>query len=121
LCRLALLDAVDACARRPSATRRSDLRDRRRRPGKYRLDCTVAPVPHPARKPVIEGNILYESPVPDALNAPADDEMAHDAHPTSPVSLARMPRQRDGAQRSTERMYGSGNRHSRAASTTSGM
>src|SRR5215471_2105216 len=102
LCGVALIDAVDACAQRSPATGAGHLRDDRSRPREYRFDLAVAPIADPASDPVIERGILHKSAVTDALYAAADDEVAHHAHPTSPVSLARAPRQRDGAQRANE-------------------
>jgi len=102
LCSIALIDVVDARAQRSPATGAGQLRDGRRRPREYRLNVAVAPIADPASHPMIERGILHKSAVTDALYAAADDEVAHHAHPTSPVSLARAPRQRDGAQRASE-------------------
>jgi len=72
----------------------------------WALDGAIAPVAHPAGKPMIERGVLGEGAVTHALHAPADDEVTDRAraHPTSPVSLARTPRHRDGAQRAIERI-----------------
>src|SRR5262249_28706939 len=103
---VALVDAVDARARRTAAIGLDHLRDRRSRPCQHCLDGAITPVAHPAGKSMIERGVLGEGAVTHALHAPADDDVADHAraHPTSPVSLARTPRHRDGAQRAIERM-----------------
>src|SRR5262252_5797667 len=103
---VALVDAVNTRAGRPAAISLDHLRDRRRRPRQHRLDGAIAPVAHPAGESMTERGVLGEGAVAHALHAPADDEVSDHAraHPTSPVSLARTPRHRDGAQRASERM-----------------
>src|SRR5262245_20757954 len=97
--RLALIDAVDTRGRRPAATGTRDCVDRRGRSRENRLDLAVAAVADPAGESLIKRGVLHERAVANALNAAAYDEMAGDTHPTSPVSFARAPAQRDGAQR----------------------
>ena len=90
----------------------------RLRPGEYRLDRSVAAVAHPAFEALIERGVFHEGAKAHPLHAAADEHVTGDVHATSPVSLARAPRQREGAQRSSERMYGCGSFQSRAAATT---
>jgi hypothetical protein len=82
----------DPCAARPGATGLDRGGDRLLRSGKYRLHAAVAPVAHPAFEPQSLGQILGPHAETDALNIPAHNDMAYDAHPISPVSAGRAPR-----------------------------
>jgi hypothetical protein len=64
--------------------------------------------------------MLDKGAIAHALDPPACDEVADDAvaHASSPASTMRVPVQRDADHRSTERIYGSGRFHPRAAAAT---
>ena len=80
--------------------------NRRARPGKYRLDGTVAPVAHPTLEAMIESRVLGPGAVTHALHAAADNDVVNCLrdHPSSPVSRARTPRHRDRDHRCSEWM-----------------
>ena len=100
----ALVESIDASARRSAAAGLQHVRDAAGWSDENSLDRAVAPVAYPASEATIKRGALDESAVADALDATADEHVADDGHPTSPVSLARAPRQRDGAQRAIEWM-----------------
>jgi hypothetical protein len=100
----ALIERIDPGARRSAAAGIHHLRDAGSWPGEYSLDRAITPVAHPTFEPMMEGGMLDEGAVADALDAAADERVSDDVHPASPVSLARTPRQRDGAQRASERI-----------------
>ena len=94
------------CRRRPAAAGVDIPLYRLGGAGEHRLDRAVAPVADPAFEATLERACLDPGPVADALHAAADDDVADclRAHPSSPVSRARTPYQREGDHRSSERM-----------------
>jgi hypothetical protein len=99
----ALIESNDSSPGWSTAAGIQHVRDAGSWPGENGLDRAVTPVAHPAFESAIKRHALDEGAVTDALDAAADEHVAHDVHPTSPVSLVRAPRQRDGAQRAIER------------------
>src|SRR5207237_10340369 len=93
----------------------------------HRLDRTVAPVADPAFEATRERGVLGPGAKADALYVPAYHYVSDRlivcriaAHPTSPVSLARAPRQLSGPQPCSVRISASRSAHSPAAPPATG-
>ena len=86
-CRLALIDGIDARARRSVPARLDHRRPPLRPAGKHRLDRAVAAVAHPAFEPAIERGVFGPGAVADALHAAADDDVTD----ASLIRLLRCP------------------------------
>ena len=84
------------------------------------FDRTITTVAHPALQAAFTRLVLDEGTVSDPLNPAAHNDMTDNtiAHANSPASMTRAPVQRDADNRSSDRMYDSGNFHPRAAAAT---
>lgn len=91
--------------------------DRCTRTSEHCLNGTIAAIAYPTMQSALVRLLLDKGAIADTLNPPAHDNVAGDraAHAGPPASKTRAPVQRDADQRSTERMWGSGNFHPRAA------
>ena len=101
---VALIQVIDARAVGPAPAGRDHVGDHRLLALEHGLDRALAPVAHPAFEPARKRLVFDKGAEADALHAAMHDDVADDAHASSPTSMTRAPVKRDIDQRSTPRI-----------------